>query len=74
MIHATIIGEMMRAAPVARGCPQGGVLSPFLWNLVMKGLVMILKSNEHKTLGYVNDTVNMVQDKYNTRVRDRWQI
>jgi hypothetical protein len=37
-ITATVAGETLEGS-VARGCPQGGVLSPLLWSLVVDKLI-----------------------------------
>src|SRR5665811_1964038 len=37
----TLLGESMTKT-VERGCPQGGVLSPILWNLVIDELLVII--------------------------------
>jgi hypothetical protein len=37
-INAILSGETLKAS-VARGCPQGGVLSPLLWSLVVDDLL-----------------------------------
>jgi hypothetical protein len=43
-INAILSGETLRA-PVARGCPQVGVLSSLLWSLVVDGILWELNSN-----------------------------
>jgi hypothetical protein len=40
---------------VARGCPQGSVLSPVLWSLVVGDLLWGLNSNGYYTVGYADD-------------------
>jgi len=45
--HRILTSELMGTSvtiQVARGCPQGGVLSPILWNLVMDDLLTTLKA------------------------------
>ena len=42
--------NISRRFKVERGCPQGGILSPFLWNLVVDDL---LKSSAKDTPGYL---------------------
>src|SRR5699024_8258563 len=45
--HSSNTGRM---ALVGRGCPQGGVLSPLLWNLVVDELLSLLNnSGSHPT-------------------------
>jgi hypothetical protein len=50
-IIATLSGETLGAS-VTRGCPQGGVLSPLLWGLVMDDLLW-----EHDDGGYYTEYV-----------------
>ncbi len=40
---------------VDRGCPQGGVLSPLLWSLVVDSLIRRLNEKGYFTLGYADD-------------------
>jgi hypothetical protein len=53
-VSATLSGETLRAA-TDRGCPQGGVLSPLLWSLVVDDLLWELNSNGYYTVGYADD-------------------
>ena len=52
-IRATLEGRLATAAlgDVTRGCPQGGVLSPLLWCLVVDDLLVRLEGNVY-TQGY----------------------
>jgi hypothetical protein len=52
-IRATLSGETL-GATAARGCPQGGVLSPLLWSLVVDDLSGP-SSNGYYTEGYADD-------------------
>jgi hypothetical protein len=49
---------------VARGCPQGGVLSPLLWSLVMDELVEGLNEKGCCTLGYADDIAILVSGRF----------
>jgi len=40
---------------VSRGCPQGGVLSPLLWCLVVNELLARLNERGVYSQGYVDD-------------------
>jgi hypothetical protein len=53
-IIATLSRENLGAS-AARGCPQGGVLSPVLWSLVVDILLCELSINEYYTIGYADD-------------------
>jgi len=47
-----------------RGWPQGGVLSPLIWSLVVDKLLEILTGNGVPSLGYVDDIVIMAKGKF----------
>jgi len=42
---------------VRRGCPQGGVLSPLLWSLVVDSLLVEMEFEGHYCQGYADDGV-----------------
>jgi hypothetical protein len=52
------------AAQVVGGCPQRGVLSPLLWNLVVDKLLVEASSLRFNILGYADDIVIIVQGKF----------
>lgn len=47
--------DKTRQARVAKGCPQGGVLSPLLWNMVVNDLITKLNNSHHYAIGYADD-------------------
>jgi hypothetical protein len=55
------------------GCPQGGVLSPLLWNLVADRLLTITNDLGLCTYGYAEDIVIIFQGKFAHVVRDIMQ-
>ena len=55
--------EGTSAAIVARGCPQGGVLSPLLWNLVINDLITQLNANHFYTIGYADDLAILIRGR-----------
>jgi len=57
-------------AKVVGGCPQGGVLSPLLWNLVVDRLLIAINNLGFSTFGYADDIVIIVQGKFTHTVRD----
>jgi hypothetical protein len=61
-IIATLAGETLEGS-VARGCPQGGVLSPMLWSLVVYELVG-LNENDYNTLRYADNIAILVSGKF----------
>uniref|UniRef100_A0A1B6KRF7 RNase H type-1 domain-containing protein n=1 Tax=Graphocephala atropunctata TaxID=36148 RepID=A0A1B6KRF7_9HEMI len=62
-IMATLHAESVVIAPT-RGCPQGGVLSPLLWNLVVDGLLHRLSNLGIYAQGYADDIVLVVQGRH----------
>jgi hypothetical protein len=61
-IIATLSGEALGAS-VARGCPQGCVLSPLLCSLVVDDILWDLNSNGYYTVGYANDISILINGK-----------
>jgi hypothetical protein len=62
-INAILSGETLRAS-AARGCPQGGVLSPLLWSLVVDDLLWELNSNGHYTVVYADDIAILINGEF----------
>ena len=62
-IRATLEGQLATvtlggssgSTEVSNGCPQGGVLSPFLWCLVVVDLIARLNWGRVYTQGYADD-------------------
>lgn len=48
---------------VERGCPQGSVCGPFIWNLMMDGLLWRLAHYECKCVAYADDLCILVQGR-----------
>jgi hypothetical protein len=55
--------ETLRAS-AARGCPQGSVLSPLLWSLVVDDLLWGLNSNGYYTVRYADDKAILINGKF----------
>jgi hypothetical protein len=51
------------------GCPQGGVLAPLLWNLVVDRLLTVTNDLCFCTYGYADDIVIIVHGKFVGTVR-----
>ena len=49
---------------VGRGCPQGGILSPLLWCLVLNGLLKELEDEGLYTQGYADDLAIVISGKF----------
>jgi hypothetical protein len=56
-------GETLGAS-AARGCLQGGVLSPLLWSLVVDDLIWGINSNGYYTVGYADDIAILINGKF----------
>ena len=72
LMHTSLMGSSLTAR-VARGCLQGGVLSPLLWNLCVDKLLAVTNDLGFSTFGYADDTVIIVQGKYANTVREIMQ-
>lgn len=49
------IGRTKVSVTASKGCPQGGVLSPLLWSLVVDELIAELNEEGIHTIGYADD-------------------
>jgi ribonuclease HI len=58
------IGDVKVTKRVTKGCPQGGVLSPLLWNLVIDELLSKLNNNGYWTIGYADDLVIIIRGRF----------
>lgn len=73
LVHSSLMGESL-SVQVAGGCPQGGNLSPILWNLVVDGLLNKLSREGFHVNGYADDIVIMVKGKFTSTIRERMQM
>jgi hypothetical protein len=62
-IRATLSGETLGVA-AAKGCLQGGVLSPLLWSLVMDDLLWALNNSDYYTVGYADGIAILINGKF----------
>jgi hypothetical protein len=62
-IIVTFSGETMGVS-VAWGCPQGGVLSPLLWGLVVDDFLWELNDSGYYTVGYADDIAILINGKF----------
>jgi hypothetical protein len=60
-------------AKVVGGCPQGGVLSPLLWNLVVDRLLVATSDLGFSAFGYADNIIIIVQSKFAHTVRELMQ-
>ena len=61
---AANLGGSSKTVAVFRSCPQGGVLSPVLWCLVVNDLIARLNGGGIYTEGYVNDICLLLAGKF----------
>ena len=62
LVYTSLMGSSLTAKDVG-SCPQGGVLSPLLWNLVVDRLLSVTNELGFSTFGYADDVVIIVQGK-----------
>ncbi|KAL1446432.1 hypothetical protein WDU94_012296 [Cyamophila willieti] len=71
-IKITMFGQTTNAL-IKRGCPQGGVISPLLWDLVVNELLERLNNLGYYTQGYADDVVIVIRGKYLNTVSELMQ-
>ncbi|KMQ89895.1 lian-aa1 retrotransposon protein [Lasius niger] len=54
------IDPTTRSGGESRGCPQGGIISPLLWNLVVDELIVKLNQRGFYTQAYADDLATVV--------------
>lgn len=59
---------------LVKGTPQGGVLSPILWNLAFDEVLKLLDKGPVKVCGYADDLVLIGRGKDPTTIRNNLQI
>ena len=59
-----MLGNLSRSVAVSRGCPQGGVLSPLLWCLVVDELLTRLSEGGVYAQGYADDICLLAVGKF----------
>ena len=72
LVHTFFMGSSLTAR-VLGGCPQSGVLSPLLWNLVVDRLLVITNDLGFSTYGYADNILIIVQGKFAYTVRELMQ-
>lgn len=58
------IGNIETRGVVSRGCPQGGVLSPLLWIIVVDSLLRRLNESGFFTTGYADDITILLNGNF----------
>jgi hypothetical protein len=67
------IGDTTISVKAIKGCPQGGVLSPLLWSLVMDRLLDELTAGGYEVQGYADDLVITIRGKHDGILSARMQ-
>lgn len=67
------LGSVSISVKAVKGCPQGGVLSPLLWSLVVDELLTNLESQGFEIIGFADDIVIIVRGKYDSVITNRMQ-
>ena len=57
-VTVTVQGKSV-SKRVKKGCPQGGIMSPLLWNLVINSLIILINSTPADSEGFADD-VNLL--------------
>ena len=61
-MQVNLLGKT-REVVTTRGCPQGGVLSPLLWSLVVDDLLVKMSEKGYFLQGYADDLTLAVEGK-----------
>jgi hypothetical protein len=72
LVHPSLTGSNLTSKFLV-GCPQGGVLSPLLWNLVVDRLLIVTNDLGFCTCGYANNIVVKVHGKFAHTLREFMQ-
>ena len=72
MVHAELYSTKTKRE-IVKGNPQGGILSPFLWNCVLNNLLMELHSKKFYVQAYADDLAIMVKGTDLDWIRGRAQ-
>ncbi|XP_075167884.1 uncharacterized protein LOC142240049 [Haematobia irritans] len=71
--HRNIVAELAdynRQATTTRGLPQGGVISPVLWLIILDEILSALSNRGIKVVAYADDIVIMVSGKFLDTISD----
>ena len=71
---AAELGNESLTVTTTRGCPQGGVISPLLWLLVMDDLLGRLGEAGFDSQAYADDLVIMIGGKFDSTISERTQM
>ncbi|QQP37800.1 Uncharacterized protein FKW44_018195, partial [Caligus rogercresseyi] len=71
-VTAELKGEKFSVQPT-RGSPQGGVLSPVVWNMIMDTLLTEFKEDAVQVIGYADDILLLISGKHPSTLVNRMQ-
>lgn len=69
----TKIGDRSATVTAVKGCPQGGVLSPLLWSIVVDSLLNKLNQKGFETQGYADDLVITIRGRHDRTISSLMQ-
>ena len=72
-IIKTTLGSQTIQRSVARGTPQGGVLSSLLWNIAINPLLLKLTNEGSRVSAYANDVAITISGRYIDTIWDLMQ-
>lgn len=64
------VGGGVAEKVVSKGCPQGSLLGPLLWNVLFNGL-LVLDMGETEVVAYADDAVVVVDAETRSEVERR---
>ncbi|XP_062716992.1 retrovirus-related Pol polyprotein from type-1 retrotransposable element R1 isoform X2 [Aedes albopictus] len=67
------LGDSVVKVTAIQGCPQGGVISPLLWSLIVDDLLTKLQHQGFEVVGFADDIVVIVRGKFDNTVFNRMQ-
>lgn len=60
-----------RWSEVSRGCPQGSICGPAIWNMVMEDLLTRLLTAGHKSIAYADDLLIAIEGSSRVQIEQR---
>jgi len=78
MVHVAILrGRLLTAGTISgvptRGTPQGGILSPLVWNLSINILLTKLRAKRLTAVGYADDLLLLTHGRNDKVIKRRTQ-
>jgi retron-type reverse transcriptase len=73
MLECRIVTAGLGEVKTTRGCPQGGVLSPLLWSLVIVKILNDLDRQGFEVIEFADDLVITVRGNNDSILSERMQ-